>query len=276
MIELHVHGDLNDFLPAAVRGTTLCRPIAGRPGVKDVLEAAGVPHPEIALVEVNGVAVGLDHRLQPGDRVDAYPADPAAPLPSERAGVRDDAADMPRFVLDGHLGRLAAYLRMCGLDTVYRRDAGDDELARLAADNDRILLTRDVGLLKRSIVRHGAIVRSEHPPDQLVEVVRRFGLASRVRPFARCLRCNEVLEPVERQDVEVAVPARVYREQASFSRCPDCGGIYWRGSHHARMSRLLARALDAADPRGTGAAGTEATEPSPNTRPRQPDQRLWR
>jgi uncharacterized protein len=268
-VELHVHGDLNDFLPAPVRGTPLRRAIAGRPGVKDVLEAAGVPHPEIALVVVDGVTVGLDHRLQPGDRVDAFPAGAAEPV--EDAGAASAPGAHPRFVLDGHLGRLAAYLRMCGFDTLYRRDAGDAELARLAGRDDRILLTRDVGLLKRSIVRRGAFVRSEHPPDQLVEVVRRFGLAARVRPFARCLRCNGCLEPMDRERAKAEVPPRVYREQASFSRCPDCGGIYWRGSHHARMSRLLARTLEAA---GQGASrsvsGGDPGRPAATPRPPAP------
>lgn len=263
-VELRFHGDLNDFLPASLRDVTLRRPIAGRPGIKDVLEAAGVPHPEVALVLVDDAPVGLDRRLAPGDRVDAFPAGwrggglaPGAVAPARPAGPA-------HFVLDGHLGRLAAYLRMCGFDTAYRRDAADDELARLADADDRVLLTRDVGLLKRSIVRRGAFVRSERPPDQLVEVFRRFDLAGLMRPFARCLRCNGCLEPVGRESVEAEVPPRVYREQAAFSRCPDCGGIYWRGSHHARMSRLLARTLDAAGlaaawPDGDGPGGRAPT-----------------
>ena len=253
LVEVRFHGDLNDFLPAALRNAALRRRIAGRPAVKDVLEAAGVPHPEIALVLVNDAPVGLDHRLDPGDRVAAYPAGWARPgLPPPAA--MPPLATMParpagtaRFVLDGHLGRLAAYLRMCGFDTVYRRDATDDELARVTGADDRILLTRDVGLLKRSVVRRGAFVRSERPEEQLVDVLRRFDLTALVRPFIRCLRCNGPLEPVERERVESDVPPRVYREHVAFSRCADCGGIYWRGSHHARMSRLLARALDASD-----------------------------
>jgi hypothetical protein len=255
-VGLRFHGDLNDFLPISLRDASLRRPIAGRPGVKDVLEAAGVPHPEIALVLVNETLVGLDHRLDPGDRVDAFPAGWRAPGSAPPVAAAHPAGDA-RFVLDGHLGRLAAYLRMCGFDTAYWRDAADDELARVAAIDERILLTRDVGLLRRSIVRRGAFVRSERPPDQLVEVFRRFGLAGQVRPFARCLRCNGRLEPVKRERVEAEVPPRVYREQAAFSRCPDCGGIYWRGSHHARLSRLLAHTLDAA---GFGTARPECDE----------------
>jgi len=64
-----------------------------------------------------------------------------------------------RFVLDNHLGRLAAYLRMLGFDSLYRNDYHDEELARISANQQRTLLTRDRGLLKRNIVVHGYLVR---------------------------------------------------------------------------------------------------------------------
>lgn len=242
-VELRVHGSLNDFLPEAMRNAALKRPIAGRPAVKDVLEAAGVPHPEIALILVNDEPVGFPHRLAPGDRVMAYPAGWPGPSPTPLADAPSGPAGEVRFVLDGHLGRLAAYLRMCGFDTVYRRDATDDELAQVASSDERILLSRDVGLLKRSAIRRGAFVRNERPPDQLVEVLRRFDLAGLVLPFARCLRCNGLLEPVDREAVRPDVPPRVFGEQSAFRRCAACGGIYWRGSHHARMTRLLEQTL---------------------------------
>lgn len=242
-VELRIHGSLNDFLPDAQRDARLRRRIAGHPAVKDVLEAAGVPHPEVALVLVNDAPVGLGQRLSPGDRVAAFPAGwpGPAPVPIPATPARPDGE--ARFILDGHLGRLAAYLRMCGFDTWYRRDAADDELAETAAAEERILLTRDVGLLKRSVIRWGASVRCERPSDQLTEVLVRFGLAASTRPFSRCLRCNGLLQPVERADVREAVPPRVYHEQGTFRRCAGCGGIYWRGSHHARMTRLLEHAL---------------------------------
>ncbi len=247
-VVVRFHGVLRDFLPAHRRETPLRRPIAGRPSVKDVLEAAGVPHPEIERIEINGRPAGPSHRLRPGDRVDAYP--------TERLR-RAAAPDEPRFVLDGHLGRLAAHLRMCGFDTVYRRDADDAELAAVAAAEERVLLTRDIGLLKRSIVQRGTFVRADRPRDQLVEILGRFGLQDSVRPFTRCLRCNGRLEVVERAAIQALVPPRVFGEQDTFRRCEACGGIYWRGSHHRRMTRLLDDVLGevaavGSDPGGPG------------------------
>jgi hypothetical protein len=253
-----LHGDLRDFLPAWQRGENparLERVFDGHPAVKDVLEALGVPHPEIAALTVNGVPAGFGQRLADGDRVEAWPAADAAALRLVPAGLSapEDAAD-PRFVVDGHLGRLAAYLRMLGFDTWYRTDADDDRLAAVAAEDGRILLTRDRGLLKRSIVRRGAFVRSDQPVEQLVEVARRFDLVDCWQPFGRCIRCNTPLVAASREEVldRLEPLTRIYFDD--FRRCPGCDAVYWKGSHHARMQRLVERVRAAAvgDPPADG------------------------
>lgn len=245
-----LHGDLLDFLPPWQRGddpARLERTFDGHPAVKDVLEALGVPHPEIAALAVNGVPARLGHQLHDGDRVEAWPAEEAARLglPPAVPPAPEDVAGS-RFVVDGHLGRLAAYLRMLGFDTWYRTDADDDRLAAVADAERRILLTRDRGLLKRSIVRRGAFVRSDRPVEQLVEVARRFGLVERWRPFGRCLRCNAELVIADREEVldRLQPLTRIYYDD--FRRCPGCGAVYWKGSHHARMARLVERVRAAA------------------------------
>jgi hypothetical protein len=121
-VMIRVLGDLEDFLPPRLRGAPLERPIDGRPGVKDVIEAAGIPHPEIGHVRVNGLEVSLSDRAGAGDRIEV------GPLASAEAAA---LAEPARFILDGHLGRLAAYLRMAGFDTRYERDADDEALAHV-------------------------------------------------------------------------------------------------------------------------------------------------
>jgi hypothetical protein len=239
---IKVHGELNDFLPRDRRGFVARRRFEGRPAVKDVLEAHGVPHPEIAAITVNGRAVGFDHHLEDGDRVEAWPADMAAANGLAPVGPSPpDRASDPRFVVDGHLGRLAAYLRMLGFDTWYRSQADDELLARLAATEARILLTRDRGLLRRSVVERGTYLRADRPFEQLVEVTRRLGLLDRCQPFGRCLRCNSILDQVSREQVldRLQPLTRIYYDD--FRLCAGCGAIYWKGSHHARMERLIDR-----------------------------------
>lgn len=113
-----------------------------------------------------------------GDLVDVFPH--STPI---------EVADYG-FVLDGHLGRLAAYLRMPGFDAWYHHPADDALLASVASREKRLLLTRDVGLLKRNEVERGYMVRSAEPLEQLREVWERYALSAHVRPFTRCMVCN--------------------------------------------------------------------------------------
>jgi hypothetical protein len=67
------------------------------------------------------------------------------------------------------------------------------------------------------------------------EVVRRCGLRIEdLRPFTRCLRCNEPTVPAAKAEIERQVPEYVWETQESFSRCPRCGRVYWRGTHTER------------------------------------------
>ncbi|MGD0017779.1 MAG: Mut7-C RNAse domain-containing protein [Candidatus Limnocylindrales bacterium] len=236
------HGSLNDFLPASRRGAAIAYRFEGEPSIKDAIEALGVPHPEVDLILAGGRSVDFGHRLGPGDRIEVFGLD--RPIEAGRptgAGLIPVASSPPRFVLDGHLGRLARYLRMLGFDARYDNRATDDELARLSADERRILLTRDRGLLKRSIVLLGYLVRGDDPRRQLDEVAGRYGLAPLAAPFSRCVRCNGLLEQVDRLAVaeRLANEPRTLRYFDSFGRCLDCGSIYWQGSHFERMSRLV-------------------------------------
>jgi uncharacterized protein len=262
--EFRFYGQLNDFLPASARHALIRRTLDGSPGVKDAIEAIGVPHPEVGLVVVNREAVTLAYRVENGDRVAVFPPFRSIDLSGMPGRGSSEEPSAARFVVDGHLGRLAAYLRMCGFDTTYERDARDAELARTSADEGRILLTRDRGLLKRGIVVRGYLVRADRAPAQLVEVMERFDLGAAVRPFRRCLRCNGELERADRRTVEAEVPPRVFVEQAEFRRCAGCNAIYWRGSHHRRMDRIVRAVLAEASASSSPmeAPGPERFEPA--------------
>jgi uncharacterized protein with PIN domain len=236
------YGSLNDFLPASRRQVPFTHAFDGHPAVKDVIEALGVPHPEVDLVVANGEPVRLDRRLVDGDRLAVYPLFRSIELDSVGHLV-PLPPDPPRFVLDTHLGRLAGYLRMLGFDALYANAARDDELARRASGEHRVLLTRDRGLLKRGIVALGYFVRSDDPRRQLVEIADRFDLRTTMDPFRRCLRCNGRIEPVERSAIADRVGARTLRFYATFGQCDTCGSVYWNGGHHLRMRRFIAQVL---------------------------------
>lgn len=237
------YGALNDFLPSAPRQSEVQYSFWGRPAVKDAIEAQGVPHPEVDLIVIHGTAVSFERRLEAGELVSVYPWIETIPRPE--GALRPPWPDPLRFVCDVHLGQLARYLRMMGIDTWYETDCSDPKLARIADEQTRILLTRDLGLLKRGQVRRGAFIRAQAPRQQLAEVVDRFPFEGHVDPLTRCLECNLPLREASSRAVEDQVPPRALEEYDHFVQCPSCEQVFWEGTHVERMHRLIERVTSA-------------------------------
>ena len=232
------YAELNDFLPPGLRQRAFRHRFNGDATVKDRVESLGVPHPEVELILANGQPVGFDYLVQDGDRIAVYPHFHSLDIPSS-SRASPEPPSPPRFVLDAHLGKLASYLRMLGFDVLYRNDYDDEELARTASQERRILLTRDRGLLKRREVIHGYCLRSLRSREQLLEVLRRFDLGGAIAPFHRCLRCNGLLEPVAKEAILAQLEPKTRRYYHEFFRCQQCGQIYWKGSHFQRMQAFI-------------------------------------
>ncbi len=239
------YSELNDFLAPACRQRGFDHEFSGRVSIKDMIESLGVPHTEVELILAGGLSVDFQYIVRNGDSISVYPAFEALDIhPLLR--LRPEPLREPRFLLDAHLGRLAAYLRLLGLDSAYRNDFTDEELARRSAAEQRILLTRDRGLLKRSEVTRGYCVRSDSPREQAREVVERFDLRRAIAPFRRCLSCNGLLQPVGKNEVWDRLPPGTRERFDEFYRCPGCGKIFWPGSHYARLQALVAEFLSPA------------------------------
>ncbi|HEY9821850.1 MAG TPA: Mut7-C RNAse domain-containing protein, partial [Candidatus Sericytochromatia bacterium] len=236
--DFRFHAELNHFLPASKREISFSHYFEERASIKDMIEALGIPHPEVDAIAVNGKAVDFSYIVQDGDRIEVYPVSVSSEV-SEQASVRPQLLSILRFVLDVHLGKLAASLRMLGFDTLYRNDYDDEELAQISASEQRILLTRDKGLLMRSLVTYGYYVRATNPEQQVVEVLQRFDLFGKVLPFQRCIRCNGLLEPVAKEAIVDQLPQKTRLSIDEFHRCRECHQIYWRGSHYERMQQFI-------------------------------------
>ena len=235
-IDLRFYGDL-----AMLAGDAETSVPFGTPrSVKDLIESLGVPHTEVGLVLVDSRPVGFDHLVEGGERISVFPPFHAIDLTGVTTVVPPPIE--PRFVLDVHLGTLARRLRLLGFDTWYRTDTDDDELARIAVEDDRILLSRDRGLLMRRVISHGYCPRSSDPELQALEVLRRYGLADQVRPLTRCVNCNGRLHRVEKASVIDELPPRTREAFDEFARCDSCGQVYWHGSHVDAVGAFLERA----------------------------------
>ena len=232
------YAELNDFLPPERRFAEFACEFADIVTVKDRIESFGVPHTEVDLILVNGVPADFAYRLRDGDRVSVYPVFESFDI-AGLARLRPEPLRDPKFILDAHLGRLAAFLRMVGFDALYENNCDDRTLAEVSRERRLILLTRDVGPLKRGAVTHGYFVRETDSRRQLAEVVRRFDLARLARPFSRCMRCNALLEPATLEEAMEKAPPRAAARYRDFRQCRPCGRVYWPGSHYARMLRLI-------------------------------------
>lgn len=239
------YAELNDHLAPGQRHQTLEKNFYVPSTVKDMIESFGVPHTEIELILVNGESVDFSHLVRDADYISVYPMFESVDITPELR-VRSEPLREPKFVLDVHLGKLAAYLRMLGFDAFYRSCLADPELARIASEQHRILLTRDRGLLKHSSVTHGYWLRETDSRRQAAEIVLRFDLARRIRPFTRCMACNGRLRPAAKNEVLHQIPPRTAELYDDFQRCYECGRVYWKGSHHARMLRWIEELASAA------------------------------
>ncbi len=199
-----------------------------------IAESLGVPRLEVGAALVDGE--DWDLRLPPpdGSLVELLPLRE----PLEPSGEL-------RFLLDAHLGRLARHLRLLGFDVAWKNGYEGLEILRLAAFDDRTVLTRNRSLLFRREFRgdprKGMLVRSRTPWEQLVDVCRRFGLASRLRPFRLCSSCGSALIPVRKEDLRATIPRIVAERYDEFFTCPSCGKVFWKGDHFRNLGPFLER-----------------------------------
>ena len=230
--------ELNEFLPSEKRKKLFAYTFNGSPSVKDAIEANGIPHGEVDLILVNSISVGFSYKLRYGDIVSVYPVFETFDITS-LVHLRPKPLRISKFILDVHLGKLAKYLRLCGFDTLYRKDYNDIEIINISSSEKRIILTHDVGLLKNKKVTHGYWIRSQHLNEQLKEVFLRFDLKHQLLPFTRCLECNGLLTEVSKEDIMERLLPETDKYFTDFRKCMDCNRIYWEGSHYERMKRYI-------------------------------------
>jgi uncharacterized protein with PIN domain/sulfur carrier protein ThiS len=237
---LRFYEELNDFLPEEKRKKRFTHNFIDRTSVKDLIESLGIPHTEIDLILVNGKSVGFKYKIKDGDDISVYPVFESFDI-SDVQHLRPRPLRKPKFVEDVHLGRLTKYLRMMGLDVLYKNDFNDDEIVETSLNEKRAILTKDRGILKRNEVTHGYWVRNTKVEEQVKEILNRFNLHKEKKEFSRCIECNELLKPVKKELIISQLPSIVVQSQSEFMLCPSCKKIYWKGTHYQRMLSFIKR-----------------------------------
>lgn len=241
---LRFYEELKHFLPTAQQKQPITLPLRQRSTVKDVIESLGIPHTEVDLILVNGESVSFDHLLQENDYVSVFPMFGSLDISSlnklRSHPLRWSPPHGIKFVVDVNLGKLARTLRMMGFDVLFDRNLKDDEeLAAISEREHRVLLTRDMGLLKRKNVTQGFYVRNHLPEKQLAEVIQRFDLRDQIELGVRCSECNTPVIAVPKEQILERLPPRVAANYNEFYLCPRCQKIYWKGTHFESMKKNL-------------------------------------
>jgi uncharacterized protein len=143
-----------------------------------------------------------------------------------------------RFVCDVMLGKLAKYMRIFGMDTVYARTGAEFE-QNMAPDQGvgPYLFTRRLRVRPCDRI---VLIRSDRPKDQLREVWHIISpYVDTGNVMSRCIGCNAALVDVSRADIEQYVPEYIFHRYKSFKQCPACRKVYWEGSHALHMSQFI-------------------------------------
>lgn len=241
-VTLLVDEQLRLFLSLRDRSGTVRLEQDGTSSLGHLVQSVGVPLTEVGELVVGHGAEPPSYRPSDGDVVEVRPVARPQPAPV-------------RFLLDGHLGSLARRMRLLGIDTAYDGDARDDDLVAVSLAEDRVLLSKDRGLLMRRALRHAAYVRGERADDQLADVLQRF--PATLAPFTRCTSCNGALVAVPKAAVLDRLEPGTRRTYEEFARCTSCHRVYWQGAHSRRLQAVVA----AARRWSSSATGSRCPEP---------------
>jgi uncharacterized protein with PIN domain len=155
------------------------------------------------------------------------------------------AVDVPKFIADSNVGKLARWLRMLGYDAVFFEGDDDAYMIDQALKENRVVLTRDTQIMKRGVIASGRLkailIESDRPEEQIMQVIESLHLDYRSKPFTICLECNSPLEERSKEEIKDRVPPYVFKTQQQYMECPVCHRIYWRGTHWQAMLGKLER-----------------------------------
>ena len=125
-------------------------------------------------------------------------------------------------------------MRLLGFDTLYYRDTDNKTIIYHGRKEGRIILTRSKVLAEKQLDL--ILINSEQLKDQLKQMIKILGPA---RPFSLCPVCNSKTEKIEKDLVKDDVPPYVFEIHEDFKKCPECGRIFWKGTHYKEIKKVI-------------------------------------
>lgn len=227
------YDELNFFVEKSKKFTDITYQFDGNPSVKDCIEAIGIPHVEVEAIKINNAFVDFNKKISANDFVEVFSMNSEIDF-SHSIKLRPDIEEI-KFIVDANIGKMTKNLRMFGFDTHYDFDLPDKEIVNLAEREKRIILSRDVGLLKRKNAIYGYFVRSTNIEEQISEVIKRYKLYNLFNPLTLCLECNGFIKPIDKSEVGASLDEGVLKDYDEFFKCDNCNKFFWKGSHYDKM-----------------------------------------
>lgn len=236
-IRVTLHGGLRDLIYEGTEksGEPVFIEFPFKRSIKDLIQSLGIPHTEWGEIYLSGKQGYSSDIINEGDFVDVFKvSNPSLPLGN------------PLFICDVHLRKLAKRLRLLGFDTLFNPKWDDAYLAAISHEQNRILLSRDRGLLMRNSVNFGHLIHHIHVLEQVTEVINRWNLLHLIKPFSRCILCNQLLESVPidsclfESRCKPQIPPRVFMRCTEYQYCTQCDKTFWKGTHFLKLKEFCA------------------------------------
>ncbi len=147
-----------------------------------------------------------------------------------------------KFLADGMLGKLTRFLRILGFDTLYFKNASDDELLTISQKDNRILITRDKELYQRAIKMNikSILITETNLENQLSQITSKISINLDLDTAeTRCPLCNTKLEQVSKYEIKSKIPEKIFTLHEEFWICKKCDKIYWVGSHWKSINKII-------------------------------------
>lgn len=150
-----------------------------------------------------------------------------------------------KFLVDQTLGRLAKWLRLLGFDVSPVRISPRSVISLPQPEKNTYIITCQRTLAARLGRGDVLALASADPEAQLQELCRRLQIAPETwKPLQRCTTCNQTLVPLPAWQAQDKVPDFIALKHHHFFECPQCGRVFWEGSHQRRIRQRLQELQD--------------------------------
>ena len=218
--------ELNDFLPKYRKKIEFESEFNKKKSIKDIIEEFGVPSTQVDLVLINGKSVDFNYILHDGDRVSVYPVFESFNIQNVTR-LRRFPLRRTQFIADINLKNIVKPMRVLGFDVDFNGSYTTQDIIVKSIQEKRIILTKREELIKFKSVTHGMLIRPGTAVEQVKTIIDGLDINDRMKPFSRCLRCNDPLENRQTKQMMDRISPETKSIFEKYLLCKSCGKQNW-------------------------------------------------